>query len=140
MTIHPTYTDEQLAQAVTDGELRGYTATNWFGVTAFHGQHDEQRPHNFPAVRRVYDVTLDNNGGKQFRATIDTIRIVEKPAWKVMPSRYPGSPVYAIVDEHNNIAVDPFDGSYMVWCTRATAEYQLSRNGDRFRRSMEHSA
>ncbi|UCA22860.1 hypothetical protein [Mycobacterium kansasii] len=70
------YTDQQLTQATADGKLRGYTATNWFGVTTFHGQRNEQRPHNFPPVRRIYDVTLDNNGGKPFRATIDTIRIL----------------------------------------------------------------
>lgn len=76
MSKETIYTDQQLTEAIAEGKLRGYTATNWFGVTAFHGQHDEQRPHNFPAVRRVYDVTLDNNGGKPFRATIDTIRIL----------------------------------------------------------------
>jgi hypothetical protein len=70
------YTDQQLTQAITDGKLRGYTGTNWFGVTEFHGQHDAEHPHRFPSVRRVYDVTLDNNGGKPFRTETDTVRIL----------------------------------------------------------------
>lgn len=77
MATHPVVTDHQLAEAISRGKLRGYTATNWFGVTAFHGQRDDSRPHNFPAVRRVYDVTLDNNGGKAFRTEVDTVRILD---------------------------------------------------------------
>lgn len=131
MTNHPEYTDEQLTQAVAAGKLRGYTASNWFGVTAFHGQRDESRPHNFPAVRRVYDVTLDNNGGKPFRTEVDTVQIIA-PQWRVVASRYEG-PCYAIVDEHDKVARDLLDGRLCVFTTRATAEYQLSylRSRDR---------
>jgi hypothetical protein len=72
------YTDQELRQAVADGTLRAYTATQWFGVTTFHGQRDEKaRPYLCLLVpRRVYDVTLDNNGGTPFRAQVDHVRIV----------------------------------------------------------------
>lgn len=61
------------------------------------------------------------------------------PVWAVVASNYPGSPVYAIVDQDGTIATDPRDG-LCVWATRATAEYQLSRNGFRLRRSSEKSS
>jgi hypothetical protein len=76
MTHRPVYTDQQLAKAILDGKLRGYTGTNWFGVTEFYGQRNVERPHNFPSARRVYDVTLDNNGGKPFRTETETVRII----------------------------------------------------------------
>lgn len=64
----------------------------------------------------------------------------EPPVWTVVPSNYPGSPVYAIVDQDGTIATDPRDGALCVWATRATAEYQLSRNGFRLRRSSEKTS
>lgn len=73
--------------------------------------------------------TADDDAGKE-----------PPPVWTVIPSNYPGSPVYAIVDQDGTIATDPRDGFLCLWATRATAEYQLSRNGFRFRRSSEKAS
>lgn len=53
---------------------------------------------------------------------------------KIKASSYPdpGSRVYAIVDDDEKIMRDSIDGSVCVFVTRATAEYQMMRNGHRF--------
>jgi len=84
-----------------------------------------------PAVQSV-DALADGPGWKRIKEGQS-----RAPAWRVVPSNYPGSPVYAVVDECNTIAADSLDGRLCVFTTRATAEYQLSRNGHRFQRSSE---
>lgn len=81
---------------------------------------------------------LDRPAGETDTADDDVDK--EPPVWTVVPSNYPGSPVYAIVDQDGTIATDPRDGLLCAWATRATAEYQLSRNGFRLRRSSEKTS
>lgn len=54
--------------------------------------------------------------------------------WRVIPTIYDDSgPLYAIVDDRDQIACDSLDARRCLFTTRATAEYQLSylRSRDR---------
>ncbi|OKH80174.1 hypothetical protein EB73_33980 [Mycobacterium sp. SWH-M3] len=82
-------------------------------------------------------IQLDSRGPSGEPEAPDDGEDKQPPAWRVAASNYPGSPVYAIVDQDGIIATDPLDDFLCVWATRATAEYQLSRNGFRLRRSSE---
>lgn len=109
--IQHIYDDGSLRIVVRPGDRDTYSASGYYmSIDSLAGQPGQPFPNVHAALAAAH---------------VEVLKACASITWRVVPSMYPG-PVYAIVNDRDEIARDSRDGSMCVYSTRATAEHQMS--------------